>query len=344
VWAFHGPAIAAAGATVVAVHDLDPRRAEAAARELGVPTAATLEELLGHDADVAVVLAPHPAHAELTLAAVRAGRHVLVEKPLAVTVGEADAVVAAARAAQRIVAVAFQQRTRSEVQEALRLVRAGALGELQRVVLVASWPRRASYYRLAPWRGTWQGEGGGVLLNQGPHDLDLLCLLAGLPARVTARTRTAVHAIETEDGVSALLEWEGGATGSLHLSTAEVDEPQRLELTGTHGRLRLRPGRLELWRNEEDVRDYVAGAGDPFGAPRVQPAQLVTGTEGTHALLYANLADAVAGRADPVAPAAEARWSLELANALIWSGQRRASVDLPLDREGYDRLLAELRR
>src|SRR5205807_9883155 len=115
--------------------------------------------------------------------------HALVEKPIADEVAEADRIVAEAARAGRLLAVAFQQRARPEVVEALRLVRAGFLGDLRRASVLATWPRRAAYFRTAPWRGTWRGEGGGILINQGQHDLDLLCLLAGRPSRVVGWAR-----------------------------------------------------------------------------------------------------------------------------------------------------------
>jgi predicted dehydrogenase len=342
VWGFHGPAIAEAGVEVVGVYDPNHTAAERVAAELGCPAVADLDALFALDADAAVVLAPHPRHAGVASACLRAGLHVLCEKPLTVRVSEADALVAEADRCDRLLAVAFQQRTRSEVVEARRLVATGTLGRLQRIDLVASWPRRSSYFATAPWRGSWAGEGGGVLVNQGPHDLDLLCLLAGLPARVTAVTRTVFQPIETEDTVAALLEWEDGALGTVHLSTVEADEEQRLELTGTQGRLRLLPGRLDVWRNDEDMRDWLGGDGDPYEPPQVNGPSGFRGEAGSHAALYRNLAAAIAGAEPLVAPAASAARSVELANALILSGATRESVQLPVDRNAYDALLAEL--
>jgi predicted dehydrogenase len=339
VWGFHGPAIAEVGVEVAGVYDPNEEGAARVAAELGCPALPHLDALLALDADAAVVLAPHPRHADLATACLQAGFHVLCEKPLTVRISEAERLVAEAARCDRLLAVAFQQRTRSEVAEARRLVAAGALGVLQRIDLVASWPRRSSYFGTAPWRGTWAGEGGGVLVNQGPHDLDVLCLLAGLPARVVARTRTALHPIETEDTAAALLEWSDGALGSLHISTVEADEPQRIELTGTGGRLRLRPGLLEVWRAETDMRDWVAGPGDPYEPPAASGPHAFSGEPGTHAALYRNFAAAIAGEEEPVASGASALAEVELANALLLSGRLGAAVSLPLDREQVDREL-----
>jgi predicted dehydrogenase len=342
VWGFHGPAIADVGAEVVGVFDPNVEGARRVAAELGCPAVSSLAALFALDADAAVVLAPHRLHAQVAGEALRSGFHVLVEKPLAVTANETDALVAEAERCGRLLAVAHQQRTRTEVVEAERLVADGVLGRLQRVDVLATWPRRSSYFGTAPWRGSWSGEGGGVLLNQGPHDLDLLCLLAGLPARVTAVTQTRLHPIETEDTATALLEWEHGAVGTLHVSTAEADEPQRIELVGTAGRLRLQPGLLEVWRNDADMAAWARGDGDPYAPPAVTGPTMTLGAPGTHTALYANLECAIAGTEELVAPAASAALAVELANAVILSGAICEPVPLPLDRSAYDLQLAEL--
>src|SRR5262249_54990191 len=155
-------------------------------------------------------------HHALARTALAAGRHVLVEKPIAVTVEEAHDLCAAAQTAGRLLAVCFQQRTRTELIKARHLVAAGELGQLQRIDLIGTWPRRASYFPTAPWRGTWRGEGGGILINQGQHNLDALCFVVGQPATVYAVTRNAVHPTETEDTAGALLQWaDGWADGAI---------------------------------------------------------------------------------------------------------------------------------
>ena len=214
VWPFHHTAIEAVGAEVVAVHDVDHDAARRVADELGCAVAADLDELLGHDADLAVVMTPHVHHADQARACLRAGRHVLVEKPMGITAAETDAMVAEAARHGRLLAVAVQQRTRGEVLIAKRVIDSGSLGALRRFDVLATWPRRSSYFRTAPWRATWAGEGGGIVVNQGQHDLDLVCWLAGPPAAVFAKTSNATHGQEVEDTATALLEWPDGAYGS----------------------------------------------------------------------------------------------------------------------------------
>jgi predicted dehydrogenase len=339
VLAFHEPGIAAIGAQVVGVHDVRSEAVEPVAARYRCPAVEDLGALLEIAADVAVVLAPHPFHAAIVTACLDAGLHVLTEKPLAVTPTEADAMIAAAERAGRLLAVAFQQRTRPEIGEA----RTFDVGELLHASLYASWPRRIGYFDAAPWRGTWRGEGGGVLLNQGQHDLDLLCLLAGKPAEVVARRLTRIHPIETEDTVSALLTWPGGATGSLHVSTAQFGDVQRIEVIGTHGRVLVRPGELERRRDAVDFREYAAQRGaDPFAPPEIARAWTARdGDAGSHAALYRNLVAAIAGREPLIAGGASAREPLELAAALIMSSLTGTPVSLPVDRAAYDELLAD---
>ena len=208
--------------TIVAVQDIAPAAGQARADELDCPFYVDHKAMLAQEKpDLAVIITPHPYHAPLAIDALNAGAHVLVEKPISVHAGEADAMIEAAAQNDRLLAVNFQQRFRPEIQAAKELIAGGALGELQYVNMVVVWPRTRQYFANAGWRGTWKGEGGGVLLNQAPHNLDLLVHLMGMPARVAAWTRTRIHPIETEDTVQAMFEWQNGAIGSLHVSTAE---------------------------------------------------------------------------------------------------------------------------
>jgi UDP-N-acetyl-2-amino-2-deoxyglucuronate dehydrogenase len=331
------------GAEIVGLHDTNAERLAAVAETVGAPAFADVNVLVQQKADVAVILAPHPFHADLAITCMRAGLHVLTEKPIAVEVAEADRMVQAAEHEGRTLAVAFQHRTRGEVQQARRLIQDGVIGEIQRVDLLATWPRRHSYFKTAPWRGSWRGEGGGILINQGQHDLDLLCYLAGQPSRVIGWRRTQLHQIETEDTISAIAAWPSGATGFIHISTAEVDEAQRIGITGTAGRLCVTKGQLELIRNEQDFRAYAASEGNPYASPPTLPVERFTGEGGSHLDIYEDLVEALAGAHPPIAPARSATLTLELANAITQSSVIGGEVSLPLDREAYHQTLEALR-
>jgi len=342
IFAAHRRGLTAVGADVVGVYDTDEAKARRVGDELGCRVYRDAAALLAEPADLAVILTPHPFHAQLAIASLQAGKHVLVEKPMAVQVSEADAMIEEADRQGLLLAVAFQQRTRREVAEARRLIQRGSLGELRRADVLATWPRRSAYFRTAPWRGTWRGEGGGVLINQGQHDLDLVCHLAGRPARVIGWTASRMHPVETEDTVQAMLEWPGGAMGSVHISTAEFDEPQRIELTGTLGRLRLVPGRLEFLQSAGDFNEYASSAGDPFAPPADGELQIIEGGGGDHVDLYMDLVAAIHAGRPPIAPGSQAIVPLELANAIIYSSHTGEQVGLPLDRAAYSELLRTL--
>src|SRR5690606_28147526 len=183
------------------------------------------------------VLTPHPSHAYLAAASLAAAAHVLVEKPMAVSTSEADAMIEAAALAGRLLAVSFQHRFSPMTERLHSLATSGDVGELLRIEVREPWLRTAAYFSRARWRATWRGEGGGVLLNQAPHALDLLCHLMGPPPRVTGMTRTQRHAIECEDCAHALLQWESGAIGYFSSSTTEPETGRRLELVGDRAKI-----------------------------------------------------------------------------------------------------------
>jgi len=331
---------------LVGVSDVNAQLGQERAAELDCPFYADHQSLLSDvRPDLAVILAPHPYHAPIALDCFAAGCHVLVEKPMAVQVAEADAMLEGASNAGRLLAVNFQHRHRADVRTAHRLIESGRLGTLQRVELVATWTRPASYYKLASWRGTWAGEGGGILMNQAPHHLDLLCHLVGPPSRVVGWTRRLLHDIETEDTAVGLVEWPSGALGTLHVSTAEAGEPERLLIAGTRGWLSISAAGLTFHEAAADLRTFVAESPNPFGKLEMHavPVELDPGT-GDHAAVYGNVVAAILGNEALLVDGVSARQSLELANALIFSGQTGKSVELPLDRAAYAELLDDLRR
>ena len=345
VLSMHRPALQLDTVELVGASDVDQARGQARAQELGCPFYADYRRMLAETRpDVGVIVTPHPFHAPIAIDCLQAGCHVLVEKPMAVHVAEADAMIEAAQRAGRLLAVNFQQRLRPEVRAVRALIDEGRLGQVQYLHMVATWTRTAIYYAVAPWRGTWAGEGGGVLLNQAPHNLDMVCYLLGSPARVAAWTRTRCHRIETEDTAQAMLEWPGGALGTLHVSTAEAGLGQRLDIVGTRGALQLGRGGPSFEQLEDDVREHIARCPDPFQAPSQAPVAVpVAPGTGDHAAIYRNLHQAILEGTPLAADGQEGRRSLELANAMIYSSHTGQPVELPLDRARYAALLEDLK-
>ena len=345
VFNMHRSALGLADMTVVAVADINPELGQRRANELHCPFYVDHQQLLAEiRPDVVVVMTPHPYHARIAIDCLEAGSHVLVEKPMAVQVAEADAMVAAAERAGRMLGVVFQQRFRPEIRAARQLLQSGQIGRIQHVTMSAVWTRTARYYQSAGWRGTWKGEGGGVLMNQAPHQLDLLCHLVGQPSRVFAWTRRFLHTIETEDTVEAALEWPDGALGSLHISTAEADQSEYLKIVGTHGQLELQSGRLSARGLETDIADFVLISHKAMASPASQELPIVLDQSpiGDHAAVYQAFNTAIRTNTPFTSGGIQGIMALELANACIYSSHTNSPVELPLDRQKYTTLLTQL--
>jgi len=321
----------------------DRESAVALAEEAGCPAFVDHRELLALEPDAVVVCTPHPSHSELTIDAFEAGAHVLVEKPLAPQVREADEMIAAADRVGRLLGVCFQQRFRPVIAAAHELVASGRLGELMRTSIVDPLYRPNSYYRTASWRGTWEGEGGGVLMNQAPHTLDLLCHLAGPPATVWGVSRRRSQPMEAEDTATALLEYANGAVGTVAVSTTEPGV-QRIELVGDRGRIEIVGETLAFQRFEPSLSEHLPTAVGMFDQPAIvsETVELPPG-RGDHVEVHQDFAAAIRTGAAPRVPARDALWSLELANAIVLSTHSGQAVPLPVDREAYAALLADLR-
>lgn len=330
---------------LVAVCDVSPAAAERLAKRVTVPFFGDIDDLLAAEVpDIVAITTPHPFHLPVAEAAFAAGANALVEKPVAVTASEADAMIAAAKRAGRVLAVSFQHRFSPLTERLYDWVASGELGAPQRVAISEPWLRTAAYFAAAPWRATWRGEGGGVLLNQAPHALDLLTYLLGLPWRVTGLSRTLRHSTEAEDTVHALLEWEDGCIGYFTSSTTEPETGRRLELVCDHGKVIAEGNRLERTDYEPGLSEHAANDPEPFGRPHLSarpPEEL--SSSATHLPVYADLAAAIREHRAPRCDGKQGRASLELANAIALSSWTGTTIELPLDRVAYDTALQERR-
>jgi predicted dehydrogenase len=291
-----------------------------------------------------LIATPHFSHSTIGIAALEAGLHVLMEKPISVHKAEAARLIDVwqAREGRQVFAAMLNQRTDPCYRRIRELVQSRAFGQVRRLNwTVTNWFRPAIYYASGGWRATWAGEGGGVLLNQAPHNLDLLQWIFGLPRRVRAFCGLGrYHDIEVEDDVTAYLEFPNGATGVFITSTGEAPGTNRLEIAADGGRLVYENDRLTIVRNAQPMGEFCRTATAPFSAPATTEETIrFEGRGGQHSEVLGNFADAIIDRAPLIAPASEGIHSVELANAMLLSSWSGTTVDLPIDAAAYAREL-----
>ena len=244
--------------------------------------------------DAIIVATPHYDHTTIGIDALEQGLHLLVEKPIGVHKKDCERLINAFEQrpdASQAFAAMFNQRTDPRYIKVKKLIDQGELGEIRRVNwIITDWFRTDSYYASGGWRATWKGEGGGVLLNQCPHQLDLLCWLCGVPSQVDARCRFGQwHDIEVEDDVTALLNWENGATGVFITTTGEAPGTNRLEIVGDRGKIVIEGEGIRFTRNEVDMATQCRHAEGGFTKPDVWNVDIPTnGFGGQHAEIMRN--------------------------------------------------------
>ncbi len=332
---------------VTAVADRrESRRQWAAERMPGAKVFTEGEELIASGTCDAVLIAvPHYQHPTLAVSAFDHGLHVMCEKPAGVyTLQVREMIAAADRHPELTFGMMFNQRTNCVYRKLKEMIDGGELGQLKRMSwLVTDWYRTQFYYDSGAWRATWAGEGGGVLLNQCPHQLDLLQWLFGLPVKVQARCYEGKwHDIEVEDDVSALLEFENDATGVFVTTTGDAPGTNRLEISGTKGKVVCEDDRLTFWRNKTDERTWCTECKEGFRKPDCE--QIAVETDGQNiqhpAVLNAFAAHILRG--EPlIADGREGIRGLMLSNAMHLSSWLGKEVTLPVDEELFYRLLRE---
>ena len=315
------------------------------AKELGVARFPTLEDALSHpDVDAVVIATPHPSHRDITLASAAAGKHVLVEKPMSVTPSEADDMVQACREARVKLGVLYNNRFRSEALKMRELIDQGAIGNIYRVVMTSAMIRSQDYYDRLDWRGTWADEGGGALLNQGIHAIDMMQWLGGMPTSVFGMISTLRHDAEVEDFATAILSYDGGGQGSMHCNTSQAPNHQRLELWGETGAIVMDDWTITVHRLDTPVQRFIDTDKSPtYDAPghSTETFELDT-VPNTHIPAIGDFASAIVEDRDPAITGEDGRNSQELVAAITLSGCTGQPVSLPVDRARYDALQREL--
>ena len=322
------------------------RRAWALENLPGVALFEESEALIASGLCQAVLIAtPHYQHAQLAIQAFERGLHVMLEKPAGVyTLQVREMNAAADRHPELTFGMMFNQRTNCVYRKVKQMIDGGELGRLKRVSwLVTDWYRTQFYYDSGAWRATWRGEGGGVLLNQCPHQLDLLQWLCGLPTVVQAHCHTGKwHDIEVEDDVTAYMEFENGATGVFVTSTGDAPGTNRLEITGTMGKLVCEDDRLTFWRNAVDEREWCRTCPEGFSKPGCERLEVETDGENPQHAAVLNAFAAHILRGEPlVADGREGLRGLMLSNAMHLSSWLGREVTLPIDERLFYDLLME---
>ncbi len=298
--------------------------------------------------DALLIATPHYQHTSLGIAALEAGLHVMVEKPISAHKADAERLLACACGhPKQILAGMFQLRVEPRYAKLRALLSQGELGRIQRVTWInTDWFRTDAYYASGGWRATWKGEGGGVLLNQCLHNLDVLAWLLGQPRRLRGFCQFGQwHNIEVEDQVTAWFEYADGATGTFISSTGEAPGTNRFEIAGSRGRVVLENNRLIFTRNESDALEWSRNATVGFSKPEVWNIEIpFTDATQQHATLMQNFVAAILDGAPLIAPGSDGMHSVELANAIVYSSLTGQTLDLPLDGTAWESRLNQLIR
>lgn len=295
--------------------------------------------------DAVIVATPHYDHPSIAIDALKANKHVVIEKPAGVYTKAVREMNEVGNNTDRVFAIMYNQRTDPYYSKVKELIDAGELGEIRRVNwIITDWYRPQSYYNSGGWRATWAGEGGGVLLNQDPHQLDIWQWICGMPTRIRAFCHFGkMHDIEVEDDVTAYAEYANGATGVFVTSTSDAPGTNRLEISGDQGKIVVEDGKITFWRLRVSEREFNSTFTGGFGNPEcwkceinVKPNPLQQ-----HVAILTNFVDAILNGKELIAPAVEGIRGLTISNAMHLSAWTDDWVNLPIDEDLYYSKLQE---
>jgi predicted dehydrogenase len=295
--------------------------------------------------DAVTIATPHPLHAGIAIDCLKGGLHVLSEKPLSERISTAEKMVAVAKKNKRTLAVMFQRRFEPKIEAVLEFVRSGNIGKIHRAMLVSPEYRSQAYYDSASWRATWQFEGGGVMMNQAPHVMDIFVNLVGLPVKVTGKVETKMHKIEVEDFAEATMTLKDGGHAYFYCSTNEPLPGQIIDVYGDKGKISIRDDSVSCWRYSEPITKHMKTSKEVWVPPKAEPVELKLNSQerGPHNVL-GNFARHILKGEKLVCSGESGLASLELANAITLSSYLKKELKLPISRRRYDELLSELRK
>ena len=330
-----------------AVCDINPERLEWAKDTLGekVSLYDNPDKFFSEaDIDAVIVATPHYDHPPLAVKGFEKGLHVLIDKPAGVYTKQVREMNRVAKKSGKVFGIMYNQRTNPLYQKLRDLIKSGELGELRRTNwIITNWYRPQSYYDSGGWRATWAGEGGGVLLNQDPHQLDLWQWTCGMPKRVMAFMYFGkYHNIEVEDDVTAFVEYENGATGVFVTSTADAPGTNRFEVTGDRGKIVIEDDKLTFWRLRVSERQFNREYTGGFGQPECWKCEIpISGENTQHIGIITNWVDSILHGTKLLAPGTEGINGLEISNAMHLSAWTGKWADIPVDEDLYYELLQE---
>lgn len=325
---------------LVAVADINPDRVKWAKENWSeVAVFNTAEEMMDSGLiDAVLVAVPHYDHPKYAMECFKRGLHVMVEKPAGVYTKQVREMNEAAKNANVKFGMMFNQRTNHIYRKMRELVQSGDYGQIKRTNwIITDWYRPQCYYNSGAWRATWSGEGGGVLLNQCPHNLDLWQWICGMPVKVSSHMYFGKwHDIEVEDDVTTFVEYANGATGTFITTTGDTPGTNRFEVTMERGKLIAEGNKLTLWELEMSEPEYSKISTEPFGTPKATVIEVETDGENPQ---HAGVLNAFAGailRDEPlVAGGEEGINGLTLSNAMHLSAWLGKEIELPFDEDLY---------
>ena len=333
------------GALLTAICDINPERIKWAKDTLG-DNVLLFEDatsmLTSKAVDAVIIATPHYDHSPLAIECFKNGLHVLTEKPAGAYTKQVREMNEAASKSDKVFGIMYNQRTNPLYAKLRDLVKNGELGEIRRTNwIITNWYRSQEYYNSGGWRATWSGEGGGVLLNQDPHQLDLWQWICGMPTRVQAFCSFGkYHDIEVEDDVTAYVEYENGATGVFVTTTGEAPGTNRFEITGDNGKIVIEDDKLTFWRNRVMNGKLKMESDSPFAKPECWECNVpIYGENLQHIGIMRNWVDVILNGGKLLAPGEEGINGLSLSNAMLLSSWTDNWVNLPIDENlFYDKL------
>ncbi|MCM1263168.1 MAG: Gfo/Idh/MocA family oxidoreductase [Butyrivibrio sp.] len=333
---------------VTAVADTDPQKLENARKKL--PTLAcfdNMEKMLDSGLiDAALITVPHYDHPACAIECFKRGIHVLIEKPAGVYARQVREMNEAAEKSGVKFGIMFNQRTNPIYKKAREIVQSGMLGKPKRLVwIVTDWYRTQAYYDSGSWRATWNGEGGGVLLNQAPHNLDLWQWIFGMPKRIRAFCAVGkYHNIGVEDDVTIYGEYENGATAVFISTTGETPGTNRLEISGDLGKLVLENGKLKWWKLAVPEREFCFTSKEGFSCPETEYKEYSEAAPDGHSTVLEAFAEAILDGTELIADGREGLNSLSISNAAYLSSWTGDWAEIPTDEKLFERYFTELCR